>query len=142
MRLKQALKVIVSVSAVLLGIAVGVQVIQYQLNQSDAVEKAIILARQYGLQKTRPDSFAVQQMTLNEWNYLVGIESGPDAAKFGLDPNQRVWVIAMKGDVVMAGPGSTGEKFDNITIVLNVETAEQKGTFIAGPGQPLPLAVP
>ena len=116
-----------------------------QIQEQVAVERAIDMARLRGLQDTTPTSYAAKQMSLAEYNRLADIGSGPKAAKVGLDPDQQVWVVTIKGQVEWSGPGSTGgdaDKFDNITIVISAQTGDHIATLSARPGQPLPLNVP
>lgn len=118
---------------------------QQPLTQNEAVERAIGLARERGLQSDRPDRVIVRRMTLAEWAAIAGIQLAPESAKFGLDPQLPVWVVAMKGNVVWSGPGQRGsgpERFDGITVVLNEATGEMMGSLANGPGQPLPLSAP
>jgi hypothetical protein len=115
------------------------------LNQDDAVELAIVIARYLGLQQSRPDKFVAREMTLSEWSKLTGAEAKPNTGPAAIDANQRVWVVAMRGKVIYSSPSSAGieaEEYDNITIILNVATGEYKGLLLAGPGHPLPLSVP
>jgi hypothetical protein len=116
-----------------------------KVQEQDAVERAMDMARLRGLKETTPTRFAVKQMTLAEYYKLSNVEAGSDAAKFGLDPDLQVWVVTIRGEVAWAGPGRTGgdgDKFDNITIVINAQTGEHVATLSARAGQPLPLDVP
>jgi hypothetical protein len=116
-----------------------------QIQEEVAVERAIEMARLRGLQESNVTRFAVKQMSLAEYNRLSDFEAGSDAAKVGLDPDQQVWVVTIKGQVKWSGPGRTGgdgDTFDNITIVISAHTGEHIATFSARPGQPLPLDVP
>ena len=118
---------------------------QMQVQEQAAVESALDMARMRGLQETPAPRFAVKQMTLAEYNKLSDVRAGPDAAKFGLDPAQQVWVVTIKGQVQWSGPGQTGgdaDKFDNITIVISAQTGDHIATLSARAGQPLPLDVP
>lgn len=116
-----------------------------QVQEQAAVERALDMARLRGLQETPAPRFAVKQMTLAEYSRLGDFKVGPDAAKFGLEPDQQVWVVTIKGQVEWSGPGRTGgdaDRFDNITIVVNARTGEHIATLSARAGQPLPLDVP
>jgi hypothetical protein len=112
------------------------------LNQADAMNRAIALAPEYGIDIPKPTKILAVQMTLGEWNKLVGNIMGPGAAKFGLDPNQLVWVVTLVGDGFWAesNPSSQGgDAFDNITMVIGAATGRHIETRALGPTDSLPF---
>lgn len=115
-----------------------------------AVERAIAVARMRGLKEQVPEKLVMKQMTLAEWANISKARLGPDSHKAGLDPDQRVWVIAMKGKepFVWIGPGmpppdgkSEAEVFDNVTVAISLDTKEYIGLEARRPNQPLPLGL-
>jgi len=57
------------------------------LNQADAINRAIAIAPDYGIDIPKPTKILAEQMTLGAWDKLAGNMPGPEGAKFGLDPN-------------------------------------------------------
>jgi len=115
---------------------------ELRAQETTAVQRAIEIARHYGLTQNRPDKFAVKQTTLAEWFSIIDFEPGADASKLGLDPNRPIWIVSMKGSIDWVGPGrrgGPGDKFDNISVALSLDSSEHLGTFSAAPDQPLPL---
>jgi hypothetical protein len=112
------------------------------LNQADAMNRAIAIAPEYGIDIPKPSKILAVQMTLGEWNKLVGNISGPEAAKFGLDPNQLVWVVTLIGDGFWAESnpsGQGGDAFDNITLVIGAATGRHIETRVLAPADSLPF---
>jgi hypothetical protein len=86
------------------------------LPESEARRLGIELAHQYGL-TGNPWGISVRLMTRRESMALNEAQLSDEAAKFGLDPNQLVWLIVVRGSVDLAGkvPGLGREtKFDNM----------------------------
>ncbi len=118
------------------------------LDRAGAINRAVAEAHALGLQGA-PSKVTAKRMTQGEYDALTGFEAGPAAAEYGLDPNQAVWVVAIKGRVEWAGPGRASRKcptctasdtFDNVTIVLSEATGRKLGSHAAGPGQPMPVS--
>jgi hypothetical protein len=114
------------------------------IQEEAAVERAIAIAQSRGLQEDDPTRLAAKLMTLREYHALTDSGSEPGAAKFGLDPDQQVWVVTIRGPVDWSGPGRTRDeqdKFDNITIVISAQTGKHIGTAASRVGR-LPVDVP
>lgn len=147
-------KVVVLLSFILVTVIVIIQITSRQaqaitpppkIQQSTAVARAIDIAHSLGLQEANPNKLAAKLMTLGDYDNLTGFKAGTEATSFGLDPDQQVWVVTIKGAVEWSGPGRKGtgtDKFDNITIVINAQTGRQLATFSAGDGGSLPVSVP
>ena len=112
------------------------------LNQADAIKRAIEIAPEYGIDLPKPSKILAEQMTLGEWDKLAGNIPGPEGAKFGLDPNQLVWVVTLIGDGFWAEsvPSSQGgDKIDNITLVISAVTGKHVETRVLAPADSLPF---
>jgi hypothetical protein len=112
------------------------------LNQADAIKRAIEIAPEYGIDLPKPSKILAEQMTLGEWDKLAGNMPGPQGAKFGLDPNQLVWVVTLIGDGFWAEsvPSSQGgDKIDNITLVISAATEKHIETRVLAPADSLPF---
>jgi hypothetical protein len=109
--------------------------------------KALTEARAAGLIDA-PKAQKAIRMDLAEWNALIGIDLGADAAKFGLTSDIPVFILAIKGDVEWRGvslprPGQDSpERYDNITVVLDARTGDLIWMGSYYPDQPMPVSVP
>ena len=63
---------------------------------------------------------------------------GSDAASVGWHPDRKVWVVAFRGKVKLAMPGSSGGTYDNITLALDARTGELIGTDAYPAGYAIP----
>lgn len=151
-RLILVIAVITACALVIVSVAMRTNSAQaeLQVQEATAVQKAIDIAHSYGLKRdtrdiqSTPGAFAIKQTTLAEWFDIIDFQPGSDAAKVGLDPNQPVWIVTIKGDVDWVGPGKRGgsaDQFDNISVALRLNSLEHMGTFSVGVDQPLPLGL-
>lgn len=117
------------------------------LDDETLTAKALTEARAAGLIDT-PKAQKAIRMDLAEWNALVGIDLGADAAKFGLTPDIPVFILAIKGDVEWRGLGlpkpgqDSPERYDNITVVLDARTGSLIWIGSYYLDQPMPVPVP
>ena len=117
------------------------------LDDETLTTKALAEARVAGL-ISAPKAQKAVRMSLAEWNALVGIDLGTEAAKFGLTPEIPVFVLAIKGDVEWQGAGlpkpgqEVPEHYDNITVVLNARTGDLIWIGSYYPDHPMPVPVP
>lgn len=116
------------------------------LGQDELTNKAINQARILGL-KGDPTAQKTVQMSYAEWLKLNDTELGENAKEFGLTPDMPVFILAMRGDVARQmplGPSPEkieGERFDNITIVLNANTGEVMGWSVSPSADLMPVKV-
>lgn len=117
------------------------------LDDETLTAKALGEARAAGLIDV-PKAQKAIRMSLAEWNTLVGIDLGTDAAKFGLTPDLPVFVLAIRGEVEWRGVGlprpgqNSPEHYDNITVVLDARTGDLIWIGSYYPDQPMPVPVP
>jgi hypothetical protein len=117
------------------------------LDNETLTAKALTEAYSAGLVDI-PKAQKAVQMDLAEWNALVGIDLGADAAYFGLTSDLPVFILAMKGNVEWRGvdlpkPGQVSpEHYDNITVVLNARTGELIWVGAYYPDHPMPITLP
>ena len=117
-----------------------------QLDKNALESSAMSVARDYGL-TGNPIATKSVYMSLGEWNNLTNSELGKDASAIGLTVDQPIYVLAIQGDVVWNGPDGTAwwggekERFDNITIVLDVYTGKVMyvGSMRSGVAMPVPI---
>jgi len=112
------------------------------LNQADAINRAIAIAPEYGIDLPKPSKILAEQMTLDAWDKLAGNMPGSEGAKFGLDPNQIVWVVTLIGDGFWAESnpsGQGGDKIDNITLVISAATGKHIETRVLASADSLPF---
>jgi hypothetical protein len=110
----------------------------------EVLAKAVDAAKFYGMESDQPDKLMIKEATLSEWYKIAQAEPGPDAAKFGLDPNRPIWIISMLANGTLSGPGAAapGEKlphFDNISFAISGDTLEVIATHVSALDEPLPL---
>jgi hypothetical protein len=109
--------------------------------------KALTEARAAGLIDASKAKKVIR-MDLVEWNALVGIDLGADAAKFGLTPDIPVFILAIKGDIEWRGVGlprpgqDSPERYDNITVVLDARSGDLIWIGSYYPDQPMPVPIP
>ncbi len=109
--------------------------------------KALTEARAAGL-IDMPRAQKGIRMDLAEWNALIGLDLGADAANFGLTSDIPVFILAIKGDVEWQGVGlpkpgqASPEHYDNITVVLNARTGDLIWVGAYYPDHPMPIPVP
>ena len=63
---------------------------------------------------------------------------GSAAANVGWNPDREVWVVAFRGTVRMAMPGTGGDTFDNLTVAFDASTGNLIGTDAYPAGYVLP----
>jgi hypothetical protein len=88
------------------------------LSQTEIEARAIAHAQRYGLGGSAPTSVASKQMTLGEFNTRF-FPFRHDQA----DPSSLVWLVLIKGDVVVGNPPDmqgkpSSTRFDNIWVLL------------------------
>jgi hypothetical protein len=116
-------------------------------NEQALSERALGYAQAAGLRGT-PTSQKAVRMTLGGWARLVNAEPGKDAAKFALDPDRPVFVLAVRGDVQWNAPGAprpgqtSPEHYDNITVVIDIRTGNLLWVGSNYPDAPMPIPVP
>lgn len=103
---------------------------------NDALGKGLEYARWAGL-KGEPTNITIAKMTYLEYRELI--EPGFEATDFEKKANGSVWVLEIKGQVILRLPGGTGTEYDNIHIVLSAETGECLEIGARAPGQELHL---
>ncbi len=137
------LSLMLTFALVLSGRAVSTPV----LDDETLTAKALVEARAAGLMDV-PKAQKAIRMSLAEWNTLVGIDLGTDAAKFGLTSDIPVFVLAIRGEVEWRGVGlprpgqDSPERYDNITVVLDARTGDLIWIGSYYPDQPMPVPVP
>lgn len=118
------------------------------LPEASAITRGVELAKQLGLQG-EPWGVGARLMTRREAAQLDGGDIPDGAGKVGIDPNQPVWVIVVRGAVDLRGsatglrPGDRTE-FDNMILHIDAQT----GQLVSGPGArnpgvslPIPVSV-
>ena len=136
----------VVILAILSTLSLTLNVEAFQLAQEELTNKAINQAQFFGLQGG-PSAQKAVQMRYVEWLELSDAELGVDAEQFGLIPDMPVLVLAMRGDVARQMPlrpnpeKIPGDRFDNITIVLKVETGELLSLSVSPSADLMPVRV-
>ena len=88
-----------------------------------------------------PTSVFAELTTLEQYLFISSNgtgQLGSDAASVGWYPDRKVWVVAFRGQVKLAMPGSSGETYDNITLALDARTGELIGTDAYPAGYTMP----
>ena len=103
------------------------------------------VARQYGMEG-EPTKIVVKRTALSEWFSLTGMSVGPDAVRFGLNPDRRVYIVAMLCTGIWRGPGDpTGDvprsKFDGLKFVFAADTLAEIGAGGVAPDELEPLGL-
>ena len=110
------------------------------MTPEEATAAGLAQARLAGL-VGKPTSVFAELMTLEQYVFTstkgTG-QLGSDAASVGWHPDRKVWVVAFRGQVKLAMPGSSGETYDNITLALDARTGELIGTDAYPAGETMP----
>ena len=110
------------------------------LTPEEAKAEGLAQARFAGL-IGEPTSVFAELTTLEQYVFTstkgTG-QLGSDAASVGWHPDRKVWVVAFRGKVKLAMPGSSGETYDNITLALDARTGELIGTDAYPAGETIP----
>ena len=116
------------------------QVQQDLLTPEEARVEGLAHARFAGLEG-EPTSVFAELTTLGQYFFTASKGSGrlgSDAAIVGWHPDRKVWVVAFRGKVKLAMPGSTGKTYDNITVALDARTGALIGTDAYPAGETIP----
>jgi hypothetical protein len=89
--------------------------------QPNAVSYGLDYARGFGLVGD-PSEITIAKMSYVEYRELIGEEVLP----YHREHNMEVWVLNMRGKVLLSLPGSPPMECDNIFIVLKAQTGELK----------------
>ena len=108
-----------------------------------ALEKAVEIARFYGMATEQPDVFVMKQTTLAEW-FAITQSTGSSDPRFGLNSDRSIWIVSMIITGTFSGPGVPGmtrPQIDNISMAIAADTFKEIGIHIADVTQPLPLGL-
>lgn len=110
------------------------------LNVDEAKARGLEHAQFAGL-VGEPTSVVTELTNLEDYISTASMGSaqlGSDASSVGWNADRKIWVIAYRGHVKIAMPGSTGNTYDNLTIAIDAKTGELVGTDAYREGTTLP----
>ncbi len=113
-----------------------------------ALEKAIALAKLYGMETEQPDAFIMKQTTLAEWITITRYRPSTAAvpAPTGRNTDRPIWIVSMIITGTYSSPGwpaggGPRPRIDNITFAIAADTYQEIGVHMVDVNRPLPLGL-
>jgi hypothetical protein len=98
---------------------------------ANAISKGLEYARAAGL-VSQPADMTIAKM--NHTGYRKLIEPDGELSQSEMQTDRAVWVLKIKGEVVLNLPGAVGDRYDNLTVVIDARTGELVEITARAPG--------